>query len=225
VKNYGDVKGFGVGGRVLVTSGSTREYIDPVRFLSNASSGKMGAAISFALLEFGFEPVVVSGFVGVSYPVGVEVYFVETTGEMLDKCVSIFGDCVGVIGAAAPCDYKPKNFSVQKIAKSESGVGLFIELEQTSDILGVLGGLKRSDQWSVGFALETERGKSNAMAKLRNKNCDFIVLNSPESINNDSATLQIFNPQEELIANLTGNKTEVAKKMIKSIKEAIAKNL
>ncbi|MDR1291124.1 MAG: phosphopantothenoylcysteine decarboxylase, partial [Planctomycetaceae bacterium] len=179
--------------RVLVTSGATREYIDPVRFLSNASSGKMGAAIAFALIEFGFEPVVVSGLVGVSYPVGVEVYFVETTEEMFAKSVSIFGGCVGVIGAAAPCDYKPKNFSVQKIAKSESGVGLFIEFEQTADIIGELGKLKRSDQWSVGFALETESGKSNAMTKLRNKNCDFIVLNSPESINNDSATLKLFN--------------------------------
>lgn len=206
--------------RVLVTSGATREYIDPVRFLSNASSGKMGAAIAFALIEFGFEPVVVSGLVGVSYPVGVEVYFVETTGEMLDKSVSIFGGCVGVIGAAAPCDYKPKNFSVQKIAKSESGVGLFIEFEQTADIIGELGKLKRSDQWSVGFALETESGKSNAMTKLRNKNCDFIVLNSPESINNDSATLKLFNTREELIANLTGNKKDIAKKLIKSIKEA-----
>ncbi|MDR1477581.1 MAG: phosphopantothenoylcysteine decarboxylase [Planctomycetaceae bacterium] len=213
-----DNEGSDISLRVLVTSGPTREYFDPVRFLSNGSSGKMGAAIAIALIEFGFEPVVVSGVVDVSYPVGATVYFVETTREMLDKCLEIWGGCVGVIGAAAPCDYRPKNFSLQKIAKSEFGDGLFIELEQTEDVLGALGGLKRVDQWSVGFALETGSGRSNAMAKLRKKNCDFIVLNSPESINNDSANLQVFNTHNELIATLTGTKTDIAKKLIQSIK-------
>ncbi|MDR1484885.1 MAG: phosphopantothenoylcysteine decarboxylase [Planctomycetaceae bacterium] len=206
--------------RVLVTSGPTREYLDPVRFLTNGSSGKMGAAIAAALIEMGFVPVVVSGDVDVEYPAGVEVYFVETTGEMLERCCLIFGSCVGVISAAAPCDFKPKNFSLQKISKSESGGNMVVELEQTVDILAALGKIKRADQWSIGFALETESGKENALAKLKRKNCDFIVLNSPESINNDSAEVQVFNAREELIAKTTGTKINIARKLIESIKTA-----
>jgi phosphopantothenoylcysteine decarboxylase/phosphopantothenate--cysteine ligase len=203
--------------KILVTSGPTREYIDPVRFLSNASSGKMGAAIAIALLELGFKPIIVSGPVDVNYPADSIVHKVETTDEMLSQCLSIFDDCIGVIGAAAPCDYKPQNFSLQKIAKSESGKGITVKLEQTKDILAALGKIKRKNQISVGFALETEQGKTNAASKLKRKKCDFIVLNSPESLNSDSTNLQVFNSKEELIAVLKGTKIKVAKKLIELI--------
>ncbi|MDR2763337.1 MAG: phosphopantothenoylcysteine decarboxylase [Planctomycetaceae bacterium] len=203
--------------RVLVTSGPTREYIDPVRFLTNGSSGQMGLSITLALLEKGFEPVVVSGPVSIEYPSEAEVHFVETTEEMLMKSLSVFGSCVGAIGTAAPCDYKPREFSLQKISKPKTGVGLSIELEQTEDILATLGKIKRKDQWSVGFALETENGEINAMNKLKRKNCNFIALNSPNSINNDSIELQVFNEKNGRLATLSGTKLQAAKKLIELI--------
>jgi phosphopantothenoylcysteine decarboxylase/phosphopantothenate--cysteine ligase len=203
--------------RVLVTSGPTREYIDPVRFLTNGSSGQMGLSITLALLEKGFEPVVVSGPVSIEYPSEAEVHFVETTEEMLIKSLCVFGSCVGVIGAAAPCDYKPIEFSLQKISKPKTGVGLSIELEQTEDILATLGKVKRADQWSVGFALETENGEINAMNKLKRKNCNFIALNSPNSINNDSIEIQVFNEKNSRLATFSGTKLQVAKKLIEVI--------
>jgi phosphopantothenoylcysteine decarboxylase/phosphopantothenate--cysteine ligase len=178
----------------------------------------MGAAIAAALIEGGFEPVVVSGIVDVEYPAGATVYFAETTEKMLESCRSIFGSCVGVIGAAAPCDFQPKDFSLQKISKPQSGVGIFIELCQAPDILMELGKLKRADQWSIGFALETENGKENAITKLKRKNCDLIVLNSPKSINNDFSDVQIFNTNEKLIASIKDTKINIARKLIKIIK-------
>ncbi|MDR2169631.1 MAG: phosphopantothenoylcysteine decarboxylase [Planctomycetaceae bacterium] len=203
--------------KVLVTCGSTREYIDPVRFLSNGSSGKMGLAIVEGLLEYGFEPVIVSGPVSICYPAGVEVYFVESTLEMLSCCVSLFGSCKGIISAAAPCDFKPKQFSPQKITKPASGSGITIELEQTKDILAELGKIKKLNQWSVGFALETQNEKQNALAKLKQKNCDLIIINSPNAINNNHTKLKIYNTQKKLIKTLNGTKKIIGKKLVKII--------
>src|SRR5690606_14922342 len=93
--------------RILITSGPTRQYLDPVRYLSNGSSGRMGAALAQAALDFGHEVVVVSGPVEVSYPRNLELVEVISTEEMLEASRTLFPNCDGMIGAAAPCDYRP----------------------------------------------------------------------------------------------------------------------
>lgn len=203
--------------RILITSGPTREYLDPVRFLSNASSGQMGAALAGAVLKKQLQPVVVSGPVSITYPTGTELHLIETTDQMLRECQRLFPDCLGAIGAAAPCDYKPLNFSEQKLSKTGRDGNFALELVETTDILASLGEMKRADQWLIAFALETENGERNAMEKLKRKNCDFVALNSPASINNFSARLQIFDAAGILRTVLDGNKTEIAKSLIELI--------
>ncbi len=204
--------------RILITSGPTREYIDPVRFLSNGSSGRMGFALARAVLNRGDRPVIVTGPVDLDYPEGAEIYRVETTEEMLAACEKLFPDCAGVIGAAAPSDYRPEQFSEQKLSKSKNGEpGLTLRLVETPDILAALGRMKRSGQWIVGFALETENGVEHALEKLHRKNCDFIVLNSPASINSDNASLQIFDATGRLQTTLRGAKGDIATEILRLV--------
>ena len=166
---------------ILITSGPTRQYLDPVRYLSNASSGKMGSCLAQATLELGYDVTIITGPVSINYPKTANIVEVVSTQEMLQAAVDAFPQCDGVIAAAAPCDFKPKNYSEQKIKKTPQAMEL--QLTQTKDILAELGSRKQDNQWSVGFALETEEGKTRALKKLLNKNCDLIVLNGPTAIN------------------------------------------
>ncbi len=201
--------------RILITSGPTREYLDPVRFLTNGSSGQMGAALAQAVLHAGHQPLIVTGPVATLYPNGAEIWPVETTREMLTACQKLFPDCWGVIGAAAPCDYRPESFSTSKISKkNRPSAGLTMHFVETPDILAALGHMKRSDQWSVGFALETENGPAHALEKLRRKNCDFIVLNSLTAMNSDKTELQIFDSSGQQQAVFCGSKNEAAAKIV-----------
>jgi len=125
--------------RILITSGPTREYLDPVRYLSNGSSGRMGAALAEAVLQQGEMPVLVSGPATVSYPQKADVHWVETTDQMLQCCLKLVPQCAGVIGAAAPCDFRPVALSEQKIAKPKDGSGMTLRLVETPDILAALG--------------------------------------------------------------------------------------
>ena len=140
--------------RILITSGPTRQYLDPVRYLTNASSGRMGRALTAATLAEGHQVVVVTGPIMGDYPPGAEIVRVLTTDEMFAECQRLFPSCDGVIGAAAPCDYRPLKVEPQKIAKT--GEPLVLHLIETQDIIATLGATKRPDQWVVGFALETE---------------------------------------------------------------------
>ncbi len=198
--------------RILITSGPTREYLDPVRFLSNASSGKMGRALAAAAFERGFEVVLVSGPVETDYPDELEVREVLTTDEMLKQCLRIFPDCDAVIGAAAPCDYRPKNYSDTKLSKS--AFGGMLELVETPDILAALGKIKRPNQQIIAFALETDNAREKALAKLRKKNADFIVLNDPTVIGSPEATIAILKRDGTIIEQLRGGKTEVARRIV-----------
>lgn len=200
--------------RILITSGPTREYLDPVRFLSNGSSGRMGEALARAVLKRGATPVVVSGPVTIDYPDGVELHRVETTDQMLERSRDLFDRCIGAIGAAAPCDYRPEHYSDQKLKKKTGNAGLVLHLVETTDILAELGRHKRSDQWIISFALETENGKEYALSKMKRKNCDYVVLNSPASINSDTAKLQIFAADGRLELALEGAKGAIAEKLV-----------
>ncbi len=200
--------------KILITSGPTREYLDPVRFISNASSGKMGAALAASAIEFGFEVVIISGPVQVSYPKQAQVIQVETTEQMLDACVREFPLCDGVIAAAAPCDYKPVCFSPEKIAKT--GTSIQMEFQSTPDILAALGAMKNEDQWTIGFALETNNGLAHAQEKLLRKNCDFICLNALSAIDSKQNSIDIIS-REGVLAHISGEKRNLAAEIIKLI--------
>src|SRR5437773_1352174 len=156
--------------RILITSGPTRQYLDPVRYLTNASSGRMGRALAEAALALGHEVVVVSGPVGIDYPRAAKVRPIVSTDELLNVCQELFPACDGVIGAAAPCDYRPVRVEERKIAKT--GEPLVLNLVETPDVMATLGASKRAGQWLVGFALETDDQRFRALAKLERKSCD-----------------------------------------------------
>ena len=200
--------------RILITSGPTREYLDPVRYLTNGSSGRMGSALAEAVLQQGDIPVVVSGPVTVVYLPEVEVHRVETTEQMLQRCLELFPHCAGVIGAAAPCDFRPVIFSEQKMSKPKDGNGIVLRLTETPDILATLGKIKHSDQWSIAFALETENGHDKALEKRIQKHCDFVVLNGPDSIGEDAATFQVFDASGEPRKKFSGSKQVFAKELL-----------
>ena len=198
--------------KFLITSGPTREYLDPVRFITNASSGRMGAALATAALEFGCELVIVSGPVKIAYPENVHVIEVETTEQMLAACVEQFPLCDCVIGAAAPCDYKPLHFSETKLSKT--GETLMMEFQPTPDILAALGAIKNEDQLSIGFALETDNGLAHAQEKLLKKNCDLICLNDPSAINSLQNHVSIVS-HTGVIKELRGSKKDVATEIVR----------
>lgn len=165
------------GKHALVTAGPTYEALDPVRFIGNHSSGKMGFAIAETLAKRGATVTLVSGptVLHTSHP-NITVKKVVSAEEMYEACVTIFPEADITVMAAAVADYKPVTKADQKIKKKEAT--LTIELTKTKDIAASLGKMKRSDQVLVGFALETEQEQENALKKLEAKNFDLIVLNS-----------------------------------------------
>jgi phosphopantothenoylcysteine decarboxylase / phosphopantothenate---cysteine ligase len=164
------------GRRVLVSAGPTYEPIDPVRFIGNRSSGKMGFALARAAAARGAIVTLVSGPVSLETPQNVARIDVETAGQMHDRIVQCYAESDIVIMAAAVADYTPSAVAPTKIKKQKSGAELVLELRSTTDILKELGAQKHGI--IVGFALETDNELSHAQEKLRAKNCDMIVLNS-----------------------------------------------
>lgn len=161
----------------LVTAGPTFEKIDPVRFIGNYSSGKMGFAIASELAEQGARVILVTGptHLSLSHPM-VETIRVESAGEMLEACVEHFGTCDGAVMSAAVADFTPAHPASQKTKRGRDNWSL--ELKPTTDIAAALGASKREGQVLVGFALETNDELANARKKLAKKNLDLIVLNS-----------------------------------------------
>lgn len=193
--------------RILITAGPTREYLDDVRYLSNASSGQMGYALASAALHAGHHVVLVTGPVSLTPPLGCEVHRVESSQEMLDACLRLFPACDGAIGAAAVCDYRPAQRATGKIAKS--GQPLQLELVETTDVLAEMG--KAKDQrWIVAFALESSDGRRKALAKRHRKNCDAVVLNAPTAIGSTSNSVELFDANDDSVATWTGSKHDVA---------------
>jgi phosphopantothenoylcysteine decarboxylase/phosphopantothenate--cysteine ligase len=192
---------------ILITSGPTRQYLDPVRYLTNGSSGRMGAALAAAALASGHEVTIVSGPVEISYPSAARVLSVVSTEEMLARCQDLFPHCDGLIGVAAPCDYRPVHVSQAKIAKT--GEPLLLHLIETPDIVAALGATKRH-QWVVGFALETEDHRLRALAKLERKSCDLVVLNGPQAIHSLDNEVEILDRQGQVVRRLAGPKQQVA---------------
>lgn len=167
------------GKRVLVNGGPTYEAIDPVRYIGNRSSGRMGIALAESAARLGAEVSLVLGPTHLKpQDKNIELSRVETAAEMLEACQGIFSNCDLGIFSAAVADYRPARAAKQKL-KKESGVPA-IELQENPDILKTIGAEKRPGQITVGFALETENAERNARQKLDKKNCDLIVLNQPD---------------------------------------------
>jgi phosphopantothenoylcysteine decarboxylase/phosphopantothenate--cysteine ligase len=163
------------GKRFLVTAGATVEAIDPVRFISNHSTGKMGYALAEELAERGAEVTLVSGRTNLAVPRGVRRVDVLSAEQMYEASVEAFEGADGAIMCAAVADYTPAEVATSKIKKSDDDMA--IRLKRTRDIAASLGEVK-GERLLVGFALETDNERVNAEAKLAKKNFDFIVLNS-----------------------------------------------
>ncbi len=164
------------GKRVLVTAGPTREAIDPVRFITNHSTGRMGYAIAKMAMLRGAEVTLVSGPVAIESPLFVDTIAVESAQEMYEAVMAHAKEADIIIKSAAVADYAPAQVSPEKIKKSEGDAS--IPLMRTKDILAALGEKKREDQFVCGFAMETEHLLENATAKREKKNVDMIVANS-----------------------------------------------
>jgi len=206
--------------RILITSGPTRQYLDPVRYLTNASSGRMGCAIARAAIELGHDVTIVTGPTDIEYPAEAQVVPVVTTEQMRDACVRLFPDHDGAIGVAAPCDYRPASVATEKLKKT--GDGLALRLVETPDIMAALGQTRRDDQWLVAFALETEDSHQRALEKLHRKGCDLIVLNGPGAIDAARTSVEIIAPSGEVLQAIDGDKETVARHLMAVINERLA---
>lgn len=161
--------------RCLITAGPTREFFDPVRYISNPSSGKMGYAIAGAAVAAGWSVDLVSGPVALPEPDGVILYPVVTGAEMFEQVDALFGPCDILIKAAAVCDFRPKLRSAGKIKKD--AVSLVAEFEPVRDILKAMGSRRKPGQTLVGFAAETGDIEAYALKKLEEKHLDLVVAN------------------------------------------------
>ncbi|MBX7071912.1 MAG: phosphopantothenoylcysteine decarboxylase [Pirellulales bacterium] len=204
---------------ILITSGPTRQYLDPVRYLTNASSGRMGKALAEAALALGHQVTIVTGPVEVSYPAGAEAIRIISTEELLETCRRVFPLCDGLIGAAAPCDYRPHKVAENKISKT--GEPLRLELIETPDVVATMATSKQPRQWVVGFALETEDQRLRALAKLERKSCDLIVLNGPDAMNALDNQVEIIDRHGDVLAAISGAKEAVATAILRVIDEQL----
>jgi phosphopantothenoylcysteine decarboxylase/phosphopantothenate--cysteine ligase len=200
--------------RILITAGPTREYLDDVRYLSNASSGRMGYAVAAAAVAAGHEVVLVSGPVALTAPEGCQLVSVETTEQMGAACLGAFGDCDGVVAVAAVCDYRPRVRHEGKLTKTGDAVS--VEMIETDDVLAMLGSGK-ADRFVIGFALEASNPREGALQKLRAKNCDAIVLNGPEAIGSESNSIELIDSSGSVVAAWSGPKSELATRLIEWI--------
>ena len=195
----------------LITAGGTREYIDPVRFVSNASSGKMGYALAEAAKAAGHDVTLISAS-DIQPPVRVEFIGVDSAANMLGAVKKFFGECDCLIMAAAVSDYTPVRPRKTKIKKSTSAMA--IKLKPTTDILAWAAKHKKKSQYIVGFALEDKNLRANAEKKLKAKNLDMIIANSPESIAADESTVQVKTAGGKWLKMPCASKKAVAHKVI-----------
>jgi phosphopantothenoylcysteine decarboxylase / phosphopantothenate---cysteine ligase len=209
--------------RFLITAGPTREPIDPVRYLSNRSSGKMGYAIAEAAIEASHEVVLISGPVAVDRPRGVAVIPVLTSDEMFDTVRRHTSRCDILVMCAAVADYKPKTISKIKIKKGNQNLSL--ELTPTRDILASLP-KQRRQYLVVGFAAETENIEENAREKLQKKNCDVVVANDARTgMESDENEVTIFFRDGEMKKISRAPKKIIARELIKIFENVCEKGL
>jgi phosphopantothenoylcysteine decarboxylase/phosphopantothenate--cysteine ligase len=174
---------------ILITAGGTREHIDPVRFISNSSSGRMGYALARAALKAGHKVTLITAPTAQRPPVGAKIIKVETAAQMFEAVKKIWSRCDCLIMAAAVADYTPVRPAKTKLRKS--GKSLTIKLKPTADILKWAGKHKGKNQIVVGFALEDKDIRARAEKKLNGKNLDMIVANSPAAIGSEKSVVHL----------------------------------
>ncbi len=212
------------GKKILITAGPTREAIDPVRFLTNHSTGKMGYALARIAAMRGADVTLVSGPVQLSVPLTVKCVNVTTAKEMFDAVRELAPEQEIVIKAAAVADYRPANVSSEKVKKTD-GV-LSLPLERTDDILQYLGEHKAADQFLCGFSMETEHMLENSRRKLEKKHLDMIVANNVKTegagFGTDTNVVTILT-KETIVELPMMSKEEVAEKILDEIRERLSR--
>ena len=208
---------------ILLTAGPTRSYLDGVRYLTNASSGRMAAAIAVAARKRRHAVTIVSGPVSVAYPRGVRVVDVMTTREMLDASLELLPDCDGAIAAAAPCDFEPERRIPGKIPRQ--GAGLTLKLRPTVDVIATLARRARPDQWMVAFALEPDADPARALEKITTKRCDLIVVNDLSAIDARDTAVTVYDRSHARAGSRKGSKAAVAGWLIRLIERRLVDRL
>ncbi|MHC4843039.1 MAG: phosphopantothenoylcysteine decarboxylase domain-containing protein [Planctomycetota bacterium] len=198
----------------LITAGGTREYIDPVRFISNASSGKMGYAIAKAAVQAGHKVTLISPS-HMQPPIGVDFVGVDSAKEMFETVKKLFQKCDCLVMAAAVSDYTPIRPSKAKIKKDCSE--LTVKLKPTKDILAWAGKNKKKNQIVIGFALEDKALRQNAEKKLKEKNLDMIIANTPDAIAAEKSTVHIKTSDSKWLKIENKDKIIIAKKILAMI--------
>jgi phosphopantothenoylcysteine decarboxylase/phosphopantothenate--cysteine ligase len=212
------------GKRVLVTAGGTVERLDPVRYLTNDSSGKMGYAIAEEAVRMGAKVTLVSGPSALSVPEGVQLVPVQSALDMREAVLSRLGESQLIIKAAAVADYRPAVVAEQKIKKKADS--LTLELIKNPDILQEIGTLKTKKQFVIGFAAETERLDEHAMDKLKRKNCDLIVGNDVSQegagFGGDTNVVRFYDQNGLVLALPIQSKWDVARKLLELAADRMA---
>ena len=203
------------GKKLLITSGRTREDIDPIRYLSNKSSGKMGYSLAQAAVDLGAEVTLVSGPTNLSVPDGLKEFIsVDSAIQMYEKVDEKFKDTDIFIACAAVADYRPKEYQDKKIKKSD--LNLTIELVRNPDILFEMG-KKKENQLLVGFAAETNNIIENALKKLEKKNLDMIVANNASTMGTDTNSIEIIRKDRSSTVINQKSKMELAYDILKEV--------
>ncbi len=228
VKSYFSDSASLIGKKILVTAGPTHERLDPVRFLGNYSSGKMGMELALELAQRGANVELVSGPVKqLAVHPNIKVIKVVSADQMYDACTSIFPKMDAAVMTAAVADYKPREYSIQKI-KGEK-VQQTLQLVPNKDILATLGKRKKEKQILAGFALETQNEEANAIQKRKNKNLDFIVLNSLKEegagFGLDTNKITIIDNKDKVFRFELKSKKQVACDIIDILEEHLNSNL
>ena len=204
--------------RILITAGGTREYIDHVRFISNASSGKMGYCLARAAQKAGHKVTLISTS-DLQSPVGVDFVGLDSAAEMFAAVKKFFAECDCLIMAAAVADYTPARTSKTKIKKT--GKPITIKLKPTADILKWAGNHKKKNQIVVGFALEDKNLRANAEKKLIEKKLDMIIANTTAAIGAERSTVQIKTSAGKWLRFPRASKTITARKIIAEIRKLL----
>jgi phosphopantothenoylcysteine decarboxylase/phosphopantothenate--cysteine ligase len=218
-----------LGKKFLITAGGTREYIDPVRFIGNRSSGKQGIALAKVARDRGAEVTLICANVVLPIPAGIEVINVETSTELAKAVKSQAAKAQVIVMTAAVADFTPKKYSATKIKKTEDQIVPNIELERTQDILQSLVDNKSRDQYIVGFAAETGDSQASViehgLAKLNRKNCDLLVVNEvgrTKGFGADDNSVIILSRESQLAIEIpTSSKTAIATQVLNVISAAI----
>ena len=199
---------------IVVTAGPTREYVDPVRFLSNESSGRMGFALAAEAAKAGHRVTLIAGPVGLPTPPGVERVDVVSAREMLAALRRAFREADALFMAAAVADFRPRRRLAGKWKKKEDGEReAVLELVQNPDLLATVA-KRKGRRTVIGFALETGDGVRRAMDKLRRKNADYVVLNDPSVLNAGRSSVTVLGPEGEQLTVQDRPKDEVARALL-----------